>query len=49
MINRVIEWSLRNRFLVIIAVVFIAAAGVYSLYRTRIRVGFLEPEMLVLP
>lgn len=34
MINRLIEWSLRNRFLVVVAVLFVAAWGVFSVYRT---------------
>lgn len=36
MINRLIEWSLRNRFLVVIAVLFVAAYGIYSVYRTPV-------------
>src|SRR4051812_30206706 len=34
MINRLIEWSLRNRFLVICAVLFVIAAGGNAVYRT---------------
>ncbi len=36
MINRLIEWSLRNRFLVVCAVLFIIGWGVRSLYRTPV-------------
>jgi copper/silver efflux system protein len=36
MINRLIEWSLRNRFLVICAVLFVIAAGVHAIYRTPV-------------
>ncbi|MBA4148199.1 MAG: efflux RND transporter permease subunit [Verrucomicrobia bacterium] len=36
MINRLIEWSLRNRFLVICGVFFIIAWGVHSLYKTPV-------------
>src|SRR3954462_14999127 len=36
MINRLIEWSLRNRFLVICAVLFVIAAGVNAIYRTPV-------------
>jgi Cu(I)/Ag(I) efflux system membrane protein CusA/SilA len=36
MINRLIEWSLRNRFLVICAVLFMIAAGVHAIYRTPV-------------
>ena len=34
MIARLIHWSIRNRFLVLLATVFIAAWGVYSLKET---------------
>ena len=36
MINRLIEWSLRNRFLVICGVLFVIGAGVYSVLRTPV-------------
>ncbi len=36
MIHRLIEWSLRNRFLVACATVMLVAAGLHALYRTPI-------------
>jgi Cu(I)/Ag(I) efflux system membrane protein CusA/SilA len=36
MINRLIEWSLRNRFIVVCAVLFIAGLGVFSVFRTPV-------------
>jgi Cu(I)/Ag(I) efflux system membrane protein CusA/SilA len=36
MINRLIEWSLRNRFLVICAAIFVVGWGIHSLYRTPV-------------
>jgi Cu(I)/Ag(I) efflux system membrane protein CusA/SilA len=36
MINRLIEWSLRNRFLVVCGVLAIAALGVRALYKTPV-------------
>jgi Cu(I)/Ag(I) efflux system membrane protein CusA/SilA len=36
MINRLIEWSLRNRFLVVCGVFFLAAFGTRALYRTPV-------------
>src|SRR4029079_2813681 len=36
MINRIIEWSLRNRFLVSCGVLFIIGFGIWSIYRTPI-------------
>lgn len=36
MINRLIEWSLKNRFIVICAVLFIAGFGVNSVFRTPV-------------
>lgn len=36
MINRLIEWSLRNRFLVICATLFVIAMGIHSIYRTPV-------------
>ena len=36
MINRIIEWSLRNRFLVACGVLFIISYGVLSLFRPRV-------------
>ncbi len=36
MINRLIEWSLRNRFLVVCATLFLLGWGVRSLYRTPV-------------
>ena len=36
MINRLIEWSLRNRFLVVCAVLLLIGWGVHALYRTPV-------------
>ena len=36
MINRIIEWSLRNRFLVLCGALLLAGAGVRELYRTPV-------------
>ncbi len=36
MINRIIEWSLRNRFLVICAAFFVVAWGVHSVYKSPV-------------
>src|SRR5687767_10097167 len=36
MINRLIEWSLRNRFLVICAVLFLVGFGFWSMVRTPV-------------
>ena len=36
MINRLIEWSLRNRFLVACAVLFIVAFGIRAIYKTPV-------------
>jgi copper/silver efflux system protein len=36
MIHRIIEWSLRNRFLVACAVLFLVGFGVYSVYITPV-------------
>ena len=36
MIPRLIEWSLRNRFLVACAILFIVALGIFELRRTPI-------------
>ena len=36
MINRLIEWSLRNRFIVACATLFIIALGVHALYSTPV-------------
>src|SRR5262245_14820827 len=36
MINRLIEWSLRNRFLVACGTLILVAAGVRALYRTPV-------------
>ena len=36
MINRIIEWSLRNRFLVVCGAVLLAGFGVRALYRTPV-------------
>src|SRR3954467_6897795 len=36
MINRIIEWSLRNRFLVACAVLFVIGWGIRALYRTPV-------------
>ncbi len=34
MLNRIIEWSARNIFLVVLATLFVAAAGVYAVMKT---------------
>src|SRR6266498_3944361 len=34
MLNRIIEWSVRNVFMVLLATFFIVAAGVYAVIRT---------------
>jgi len=34
MLSKIIDWSARNRFLVILATLFITLAGIYSLYKT---------------
>src|SRR3982750_1419498 len=36
MINRIIEWSLRNRFLVACGVLFVLAFGIWSVFRTPV-------------
>ena len=36
MINRLIEWSLRNRFLVVCGVLLVIGLGIWSLFRTPI-------------
>ena len=36
MINRLIEWSLRNRFLVVCGVLLVVGAGIVSLFRTPV-------------
>lgn len=36
MINRIIEWSLRNRFIVACATLFVIAFGVYALFNTPV-------------
>ena len=36
MINRIIEWSLRNRFLVVCGAVLLAGFGVRALYQTPV-------------
>ena len=36
MINRIIEWSLRNRFLVACGVLFIVGYGILSVFRTPV-------------
>ncbi len=36
MINRLIEWSLRNRFLVLSGVIFLTAWGIFCLWRTPV-------------
>src|SRR5262245_54549638 len=36
MINRLIEWSLRNRFLVVCGMLFVIGAGIWAIYRTPI-------------
>ena len=34
MLNRIIEWSVRNAFLVLLGTAFIVAAGLYAVYKT---------------
>ncbi|MCZ6490776.1 MAG: efflux RND transporter permease subunit, partial [Acidobacteria bacterium] len=34
MFAKIIEWSIANRFLVLLGTVFLVAAGIYSLLRT---------------
>ncbi len=34
MLSKIIDWSARNRFLVILATLFITLAGIYSVYKT---------------
>src|SRR6266704_172924 len=36
MINRLIEWSLRNRFMVVCGVLFVIGWGIRSVYRTPV-------------
>ena len=36
MINRIIEWSLRNRFIVACATLFVIAFGVHALFNTPV-------------
>src|SRR6266496_1958760 len=36
MINRIIEWSLRNRFLVACGTLFVIACGIRAVYRTPV-------------
>ncbi|MGZ8941063.1 MAG: efflux RND transporter permease subunit, partial [Limisphaerales bacterium] len=36
MINRLIEWSLKNRFIVTCAILFIAGFGIWSVFRTPV-------------
>lgn len=36
MINRLVEWSLRNRFLVVCATLFVIAFGIRAVYRTPV-------------
>src|SRR5919106_2976648 len=36
MIHRIIEWSLRNRFLVACSVIFLIGLGVYAVYTTPV-------------
>src|SRR5262245_3589329 len=36
MINRLIEWSLRNRFLVVCGMLFVIGAGIRAVYRTPV-------------
>jgi len=34
MLEKIIDWSARNRFLVILATVFIVLAGIYAVFKT---------------
>ena len=34
MLNRVIEWSMRNVFLVLLGTLFVIGAGVYAIHKT---------------
>src|SRR3954467_7414358 len=36
MINRLIEWSIRNRFLVAVATLFLIGLGIHAVYRTPV-------------
>ena len=36
MINRLIQWALRNRFLVVCAVLLLIGWGIQSVYRTPV-------------
>jgi Cu/Ag efflux pump CusA len=36
MINRIIEWSLRNRFLVVCGALLLAGFGVHALFRAPV-------------
>ena len=36
MINKVIEWSLRNRFLVVCAALLLTALGIRAVYQTPV-------------
>src|SRR3954453_15201807 len=36
MIDRIIEWSLRNRFLVAVAVIFLVGCGIRAVYHTPV-------------
>ena len=36
MINRIIEWSLRNRFLVVCGAALLAGFGIHALYQTPV-------------
>ena len=47
MFAKIIEWSIENKFLVLLATVFVIAAGVYALYLLAPRVH--GPATLVLP
>ena len=41
MINRIIEWSLRNRFLVVCGALLLAGFGIRALRQTPVDVRFL--------
>ena len=34
MLNKIIDWSARNRFLVLLATLFVTLAGIYALLKT---------------
>ena len=51
MINRLIEWSLRNRFIVACATLLIIALGVHAVFKTPVDAipDLSENQVIVLP